>query len=114
KLAERRAAQGGAPVYLYRFDWRTPARFGLLRTPHALEIPFVFDNTEHGAWRGFTRGTPEAAALAAKVSATWAVFARTGDPNGGGLPEWRPYDANERPTMVINDESALVGDPDGG
>ncbi|HEX6030910.1 MAG TPA: carboxylesterase family protein, partial [Tepidiformaceae bacterium] len=111
KLAERRAAQGGAPVYLYRFDWQTPARFGQLRTPHALEIPFVFDNTELGAWRGFTRGTSEAAALAAKVSATWAAFARTGSPNAGGLPEWRPYVAGSRATMLINDESALVGDP---
>jgi para-nitrobenzyl esterase len=114
KLAERRAAQGGGPVYLYKFEWETPARYGQLRTPHALEIPFVFDNVDLGAWRGFTRGTPEARALAEKVSGTWAAFARTGDPNGAGLPEWRAYDGPGRETMVINNQSALVEDPAGG
>jgi para-nitrobenzyl esterase len=114
KLAERKAAGGGAPVYMYKFEWETPARYGQMRTPHALEIPFVFDNVELGAWRGFTRSTPEAAALAAKVSATWAAFARTGDPNGGGLPAWTPYEADRGATMVINNESALVDDPAAG
>ena len=45
KIAERKAAAGGAPAYLYRFDWETPVAGGRLKSPHALEIPFVFDNT---------------------------------------------------------------------
>ncbi|MGH2609916.1 MAG: carboxylesterase family protein, partial [Tepidiformaceae bacterium] len=114
KLAERKAAQGGAPAYLYKFEWETPARFGAMRTPHALEIPFVFDNVSLGAWQGFTRGTPEAFALAEKVSATWAAFAHTGNPNGAGLPDWLPYDSAARSTMVINNESALISDPASG
>lgn len=111
KLAERKAAAGGAPVYFYRFDWQSTARYGRLKTPHALEIPFVFDLTEHPSWRGLTRATPEAAALAAKVSATWAAFARTGSPNGGGLPQWDAFDAEKRSTMLIDNESACVSDP---
>jgi para-nitrobenzyl esterase len=111
KLAERKAAAGGAPVYHYRFEWESPARFGKMRTPHALEIPFVFDNVSVGSWRTMTRETPEAIALAAKVSATWAAFARTGVPNCGELPKWEPYSAVERNTMVINNESEMVADP---
>jgi len=111
RIAERKAAQGGAPAYLYMFEWESPARWGRLKTPHALEIPFVFDNVSLGTWASFTRSTPEAHALAAKVSATWAAFARTGNPNCGELPQWEPYSSTERKTMLINDESVLVPDP---
>lgn len=113
-LAERKAAQGGAPVYLYRFDWRSPARHGTMRTPHALEIPFVFDNVDSPAWRGLTRATPEAFTLASRMSATWAAFARSGDPNGAGLPRWEPYQAQSRSTMVLDNESRVESDPSGG
>jgi len=111
KIAERKAAAGGVPVYHYRFEWESPARFGKMRTPHALEIPFVFDNVSGGSWRTMTRATPEAESLAAKVSATWAAFARTGVPGGAGLPRWEPYSAAERKTMVINNESRMADDP---
>ena len=111
RLAERKAAQGVAPAYHYTFEWESPARWGKLKTPHALEIPFVFDNVALGMWSTFTRSTPEAFVLAAKVSATWATFARTGDPNCGELPAWEPYSPGERKTMLINNESALVSDP---
>jgi para-nitrobenzyl esterase len=114
KLAERKAAQAAAPVYCYRFDWRSPARYGRLRTPHALEIPFVFDNAGLGTWQTLTRSVPEAFALAARVSATWAAFARTGDPNSGDLPRWQPYSLPDRPTMVIDNESRQEHDPAAG
>lgn len=111
KLAERKAAQAGAPVYFYKFEWESPARFGRMRTPHALEIPFVFDNIDVGNWRTLTRSTPEASALAARMSATWTAFARTRDPNSGDLPRWEPYTLSSRASMVINNESRLENDP---
>lgn len=111
RIGERKAVLGGAPAYHYVFEWESPARWGTLKTPHALEIPFVFDNVSLGMWSSFTRSTPEAFALAARVSATWAAFARTGNPNCGQLPEWEPYTAAERKTMLINNDSALVADP---
>jgi para-nitrobenzyl esterase len=112
KLAERKASQGAAPAYVYRFDWRSPARYGRMRTPHALEIPFVFDNVGLGNWQTLTRSLPEAFALAARVSATWAAFARTGEPNSGVLPKWEPYNPSSRPTLLIDNESRLECDPD--
>ena len=44
KIAERRAALGKGPVYLYYFRWETPVEGGRLKSPHTIEIPFAFDN----------------------------------------------------------------------
>ena len=40
-----------------------------------------------------------------------ALVALAGNPNVGKLPEWRPYDAVDRATMVWNDYSQIVSDP---
>ena len=45
-LAERKAAQGMAPVFMYSFNWETPVFDGKLRSPHAIDVPFVFDTTD--------------------------------------------------------------------
>ena len=42
-LGERKAARGKASVWMYRFDWETPAYDGRLKSPHSMEVPFVFD-----------------------------------------------------------------------
>jgi para-nitrobenzyl esterase len=109
KIAERRAALGGAPVYFYYFCWETPVMGGKLMSPHALEISFAFDNTELSS--RFTGGGARPAALAAKVSSAWIAFATAGVPKADGLPEWTPYDALRRATLVINDENTMVDDP---
>src|SRR5690606_8582953 len=109
KIAERRAALGGAPVYHYYFTWQTPVLGGRLMSPHALEIAFVFDNTERSA--RFTGGGPRPAALADKMSDAWIAFARTGSPDTPKLPKWTPYDAKTRATMVFDDRSEVVSDP---
>jgi para-nitrobenzyl esterase len=109
KIAERRAALGKGPVYLYYFRWETPVDGGRLKSPHTIEIPFAFDNIK--AATRLTGGGPEAMALADKVSDTWIAFARSGNPNTPKLPRWIPYNATDRPTMVFNNESKLVNDP---
>jgi para-nitrobenzyl esterase len=109
KIAERRAALGKAPVYLYYFRWETPVDGGRLKSPHTIEIPFAFDNVK--AATRLTGGGPEAIALADKVSDTWIAFARTGNPNQPKMPRWAAYNAAERPTMVFNTESRVVNDP---
>ncbi len=111
KIAERRAALNAAPVYHYYFTWETPVLDGRMRSAHALEIPFVFDNTDISA--RFTGGGPRAAALADKMSGAWIAFARSGNPNTAKLPTWTPYDAQQRATMVFDDTSKVVSDPAG-
>jgi para-nitrobenzyl esterase len=112
-IAERRAALGKAPTYRYRFDWETPALGGRLKSPHTLEMPFVFDNVQVAP--GLTGGaSPEAVALAARVSEAWTAFATTGDPNTrrSELPAWPAYDSSRRATMLFNNISRVADDPD--
>ena len=107
-IAERRALLNPEATYLYYLTWETdqPGR-GML-SPHTLDIPFIFDNVRTHL---LTQGRESSIALADKISDTVIGFARTGNPNVGKLPEWRPYDAVERATMVWNDHSELVHDP---
>jgi para-nitrobenzyl esterase len=109
KIAERRAALGKGPVHLYYFTWETPVQGGRLKSPHTIEIPFAFDNVQIS--KQITGGGADAMALADKVSDTWIAFARTGDPNTSKLPNWPAFNATERPTMVINNQSKVVSDP---
>jgi para-nitrobenzyl esterase len=108
--AERKTAQRGSPVYMYRFEYYSPAREGRLRSMHCMEIPFVFDNLEAG--KAFTGISPAAQKLADQMSAAWVAFARSGNPNHAGIPQWTAFNADQRPTMVFNStESRLVNDP---
>lgn len=60
-----------------------------------------------------TGGGPQAVALAGKMADAWISFARTGNPNHAGLPEWPAYDPGKMQTMVFDDESRVEDDPDG-
>ena len=107
-LAERKFAQGKAPVYLYLFAWRSPALGGSLGSPHTVEIPFVFDNTDIPMV--MTAGGTEVKELAAKVSEAWIQFARSGNPNHKGLPHWPAYTTHERATMIFDNTCRVVND----
>jgi len=107
--AERKAMQGGAPVYMYQFSWKTPVLSGTLRSPHALEIPFVFDNVD--LWTGLTGEGPERYPLADKMSTAWAAFAHLGSPGHNGLPAWPAYTSDRRSTMMFDNECRTVDDP---
>jgi para-nitrobenzyl esterase len=109
KIAERRAALGKGPVYLYYFRWETPVDGGRLKSPHTMEIPFAFDNVKVSS--RLTGGGPEAIALADKISSAWIAFARTGDPNTPKLPRWPAFNPTDRPTMVFNNVSTVENDP---
>jgi para-nitrobenzyl esterase len=108
KIAERRAALGKGPVYLYYFRWETPLEGGRLKSPHTIEIPFVFDNVEASR---LTAGATGARALADKVSDAWIAFARSGDPNTPKLPHWPAFDAAQRATMMFDNASVVQNDP---
>jgi para-nitrobenzyl esterase len=110
ELAKRKAAQASAPAYLYRFDWETPEGGGHMRSPHTIEIPFVFRNIAIAG--PLISKMPEAYQLAEKVSASWVAFARTGDPNTKGVPRWPAYSAATRDTMLFNNTLRVERDPD--
>lgn len=108
QLADRKVAAGGAPVYLYLFTFESNALGGLFKSSHALEIPFVFNNPDIAPFTGTGDDRYE---LAKTMSTVWANFARTGNPNGEGVPEWPPYNSEARPTMIFNVPSAAENDP---
>ena len=50
--------------------------------------------------------------LAGKVSDAWINFARKGDPNHPGLPNWPAYSADPGPVMVFDKACEVKNDPD--
>ena len=110
ELAKRKAEQQGAPVFAYRYDWETPEGGGHMRSPHTIEIQFVFNNIKIAGPLISTMA--EAYALADKTSSAWVAFARTGDPNTPKLPRWPAYTAASRDTMLFNNECRVEKDPD--
>ena len=107
--SEAKAAHAAAPAYMYRFDWITNADGGLAMTPHSLEVPFVFRNAS------LTQNVPGAKdykPLQEAISNAWVAFARSGDPNCPQLPHWDTYNPARRATMLFNQTTVAVNDPD--
>jgi len=109
-IAELKEAKP-ASVYLYYFTWRSPVHDGKLKAFHTLEIPFVTDNVDNGT--SMTGTGQDRYALQDKMSAAWASFARTGNPNHKGLPTWPKFNPTQRATMIFNNECKVVNDPNG-
>jgi para-nitrobenzyl esterase len=107
--AERKAALGKAPVYMYNFQWNSPVLDGKLKSMHTMEIPFVFDQIDEA--KAMTGVGKEQYALAEKMAASWAAFAKSGNPSTKGLPSWPAFEATKRATMIFNNESKVLNDP---
>jgi para-nitrobenzyl esterase len=107
--ADAKATQK-APVYLAWFGWEPPMFNGRMRAFHCLDICFWFANTD--LMLTHTGGGARPRQLSEKMSGTLLQFMRTGDPNGGGLPQWNPYTTEVGETMVLNDSCELKNDPD--
>ena len=102
--AERKAAQGGAPVWLYELDWPTPVDGGKWGSPHALDLPFVFDNVAKS--EAMVGGGLNPQKLADRMSTAWLTFVRTGNPGSG----WPAFTATTRATMVFDTASHVAND----
>ena len=109
-VAEHKARQARAPVYMYSFEWETPVHGGRLKAPHALDVPFTFDTID---LTNATDRSADAHTLAATMSATWATFARTGVPDNAAIPHWPPYDVSTRSTLVLDAVCRIEQDPRG-
>ncbi len=96
--AKTKAALNAAPVYMYLFTWQSPVMDGKYKAVHCMELAFVFNNIAR--CEEMTGGTKEAYDLASKVSDAWINFAKTGNPNHKGLPEWPVF--NEKTTATMH------------
>ncbi|HXU08016.1 MAG TPA: carboxylesterase family protein, partial [Blastocatellia bacterium] len=108
RLAERRAALGKAPTYLYVFAWETPVMG--LRSPHTLEIPFVFNHIDTcESMVGPVNANMRK--LEAASAGAWAGIAKTGNPNHKALPNWPAYSASNRAVMIFDAPCRVEIDP---
>jgi para-nitrobenzyl esterase len=108
--AERKTALNAAPAYLYWFQWQTPVLDKTPRAYHTSELAFVFKNTDRCASQ--TGGGAGPRVLAAKMADAWINFARNGDPNHSGLPQWPKFKKEQCPTMIFDDECVMKNNPD--
>jgi para-nitrobenzyl esterase len=108
RLAERHAALGKAPTYLYVFAWETPVL--RLRSPHTLEIPFVFHHIDRSV-NMVGPVTRPIRALEAACAGAWTELARTGNPNHSGMPDWPAYTPALRATMLFDTPCRVENDP---
>lgn len=99
-------------AYIYLFSYvpesmKARARFG---APHASEIAYVFNNLN--ARRGMATATSEDQEVARLMNTYWTNFAKTGNPNGKGLPEWPAFDAKKNGLIEFQSDGKAVGKPD--
>lgn len=101
----------GAPAWLYRLDFESPALGGKLGALHTLETPFILDDAQ-GA-RALVGEGDDPIVLARRMSNAWVSFAATGDPNdpSGDLPFWPAYERKKRATMLFHRECHVAHDP---
>jgi para-nitrobenzyl esterase len=106
--AERKAALGGAPAYLYLWTWPSPGMGGKFGAVHGVDVGLAFHNYTGDITGG---GTAEGKLMADRLASAWVAFARTGDPNNPQIPKWPAYNAATKPTMVFDAETRVVEDP---
>jgi para-nitrobenzyl esterase len=107
-IAERKAALGHAPAFLYQLRWPAPFMGGQYGSVHGTDLSMIFHNTE--AWP-LTAGSSASGAIADQMAAAFAAFAKTGSP---GTPElaWPAFSPASKPTMLFDVQSGVKNDPD--
>ncbi|MGO9933656.1 MAG: carboxylesterase/lipase family protein [Steroidobacteraceae bacterium] len=106
--AERKSAQGGAPAYMYVWEWATPAFDGKFGAVHGHDVDASFNlyrNNMAGS------GRSEGRAMALCLASTWVAFAKTGNPNNPHVPSWPSYDVQNRATMIFDKNLRVENDP---
>jgi para-nitrobenzyl esterase len=102
RQAELKAAQGQGLVYMYQWEWPTPAFNGRYGAVHGLDVSGSFREAREGN---------DAARVADELSSSWVAFARTGNPNTARIPPWATFDAKTRATMIFGTPTQLENDP---
>jgi para-nitrobenzyl esterase len=107
-LADRKAALQRASVYMYILEFPSPAYGGRFGATHCTDVPLVFHNTDGLL---ITGTGPDSRRMADQMAGAWVAFAKSGNPNHAGIPEWPTYTPDKRQTMIFNRTSRVENDP---
>lgn len=105
--AERKAVQP-AQVYLYQWNWGSPACDGKLGAIHHMDVPASWNN-----WRAALYGGAVAPArvLCRQLASAFVAFAQNGNPDNDYIPHWPAFEAQRRPTMIFDTTVRIEHDP---
>ncbi|HCB45316.1 MULTISPECIES: carboxylesterase family protein [unclassified Algoriphagus] len=103
-------ASQSAPVYLAWFGWEPNLYDGRMKAFHCIDICFWYQNTDR--MYTHTGGGARPRALSDKMSSALLAFMKTGNPNGGGLPNWPAYQVANGETMILDDTCQVKNKPD--
>jgi para-nitrobenzyl esterase len=109
RMTARVFISSGEPTFIYHFGYvpapmRERARYG---AGHGSDVPYVFNTLN--ARRGAVEPTMEDEKIAQMMNTYWVNFARTGDPNGEGLPIWPLYNTQKEEILDIDLDGKTVG-----
>ncbi len=108
--AERKAAAGKAPAYIYLWAFASSGFDGKFGAVHGVDVAATFNDYRDGI--GGT-GAELTRALWSRFSHTWVTMARNANPNNAKIPDWPAYDATKRATMIFDKEVRVENDPRG-
>jgi para-nitrobenzyl esterase len=103
-----------APAYMYQFGYVSPAN--QQRSPfgagHGSEVSFVFNTLDAPRFGPPSKPTEAEYELAQKMNLYWINFAKTGNPNGNGLPNWPAYNKQNQDMLDVELDGKIISKPD--
>jgi para-nitrobenzyl esterase len=97
----------GQRVFVYRFDRTIPGKGEAeLGAFHSLEVPYVFGSLRDREWQ-WLPSTVDDASLSDLLQTYWSNFAKTGNPNASGLPNW-PAWSDEEEFLLVNPDASVT------
>ncbi len=98
----------GQRAFVYRFERTIPGPGeSTLGAFHALELPYVFDTFQARTW-SWLKFTPTDHKLSSVMQIYWTNFAKSGDPNGPGLPGWAAWNSDKEPYIIFGQNGDAV------
>jgi para-nitrobenzyl esterase len=107
--ARLQVGAGYSPVYYYSFRQQPPFPAGSVYegwgASHYAELWYTFDHLDQSPWRW----TAADGKLADEMSSYWVNFAKSGDPNGPGLPDWPAFTLAEGKVVYLGSPITVGG-----